>query len=351
VLKLTRESAGLTQAGLAERLDVDISTVQAWESARRPLTAMKSSDLVRLRTLMLRLGALPRMFEVLADAVEADVVIADSVSVAPQSSDMTMHPLAASVHRRSLTSLLTWPLTGDWPPQLEQAPQSAVVRRGPVPAMPMLGTDDRTRFFDHLVVVADRCRGDNHALLRRQAIYLLGFDERRDTVEWLAAEQRRAVQAATSTDDIPAWVAVRSSAVALAQHGHTDPLRAFVAGGLTTDTQVLANLNYWAYWVGELPDRQPDDMFMMRTRPEHWSGTRLFPHLVSRLCPGSDQAELYIRTLWTLIATHPALLQRDRAFCSAALTKVEEMAAEPDLTAKARQELDSVAFAIRLSLR
>lgn len=38
VLKLTREAAGLTQAGLADGLEVDLSTVQGWESGQRPHT-------------------------------------------------------------------------------------------------------------------------------------------------------------------------------------------------------------------------------------------------------------------------------------------------------------------------
>jgi DNA-binding transcriptional regulator YiaG len=35
LLKLIRESAGLTQVQLAEKLGVDVASVQGWESGRR----------------------------------------------------------------------------------------------------------------------------------------------------------------------------------------------------------------------------------------------------------------------------------------------------------------------------
>jgi DNA-binding transcriptional regulator YiaG len=39
MLRLCRESAELTQTGMAEVLGVDLATVQGWESGRRPLGA------------------------------------------------------------------------------------------------------------------------------------------------------------------------------------------------------------------------------------------------------------------------------------------------------------------------
>lgn len=351
LLKIARESVRLTQGELAEHLGVDTTTVQAWESARRPVTALKTGDLARLRMKLTRLGAPLQLFEVLAIAIEADLVIADAVAAGAQPIDPDRHPLAASVHRRDLTSLLTWPLTGSVPAQLADLHQAPVTRRGPVADKPVLTAGDRIRFFDHLLMTADNHRGADHALLRRQAIYLLGFDERTESIDWLATEQRRAVRSVGRADDVPSWVAVRSSAVALARHGNRDPLHAFVACGLTNETQDVANLNYWAYWVGEFRERQADDTFMVGTRPAMWSGTRLFPHLINRLRPGSEQAELYVHTLWTLLATHPGLLQYDPSLRIAAQCKIDQVSTEPGLTRQARQELASVAYAIRLAHR
>lgn len=49
LLKLIRESAALTQVQLAEKLGVDVASVQGWESGRRPLAALRAVDLMRLR--------------------------------------------------------------------------------------------------------------------------------------------------------------------------------------------------------------------------------------------------------------------------------------------------------------
>jgi len=67
-VKVIRESTGLTQAALAEGLQVDLSTVQAWESGRRPLTALRSLDLARLRAELMAAGASPVAVEVLRDS-------------------------------------------------------------------------------------------------------------------------------------------------------------------------------------------------------------------------------------------------------------------------------------------
>ena len=49
LLKLIRESAGLTQETLAEHLGVDTNTIQGWESGRRSLTGTRVATLVQLR--------------------------------------------------------------------------------------------------------------------------------------------------------------------------------------------------------------------------------------------------------------------------------------------------------------
>ncbi|WP_460494844.1 helix-turn-helix domain-containing protein [Dactylosporangium cerinum] len=48
VLKLARQSTALTQEKLAVALGVDVSTVQGWESGRRPLSAVSAGDFLRL---------------------------------------------------------------------------------------------------------------------------------------------------------------------------------------------------------------------------------------------------------------------------------------------------------------
>jgi len=351
LFKILRESIRLTQVELAERLEVDVATVQGWESGRRPLTALRAGDLMRLRASLIRLGVQPSAFSALHDAVEADLVIADAVEAGEKPMAPERHLLASSVHRRSLTNLITWPFTGAVPPQVTSLSDQRPARRGPVADRPVLDTDERTRFFDHLLITADAFRDDTNALLRRQAIYLLGFDVRPGTVDWLTAEQRRAVRVAAPAGDVPAWLAVRSSAVALACNGERDALRDFVSSGLADDTQQTANLNYWAYWVGEIPEVHADDGFMANPRSMTWSGLRLFEHLLDRLRLGSDHAELNIHTLWSLLLARPSVLEHHSRLRAMAREKLDRVADDPDLVLRSRQELASVAYAIRLADR
>jgi len=72
VLKLTRESLGLTQEALAEELEVDKHTVQGWESGRRRLSATQAFGFVDLRNRLRVLGAAAPLVDSLSAAMEAD---------------------------------------------------------------------------------------------------------------------------------------------------------------------------------------------------------------------------------------------------------------------------------------
>ncbi|MGH3807287.1 MAG: helix-turn-helix domain-containing protein, partial [Pseudonocardiaceae bacterium] len=154
LLKLIRESGGLTQVQLAEKLCVDVASVQGWESGRRPLAALRTVDLVRLRYQLLRDGAEPTLLAMLEDAIRADLIIAETVQGGGQLSKTDGHPLGATVHQRQLTNLITWPFTGMTPAPIRDL-VAARVRRGPVPDQPALTREEQTRFFDNLLVTAD----------------------------------------------------------------------------------------------------------------------------------------------------------------------------------------------------
>jgi transcriptional regulator with XRE-family HTH domain len=350
-LKLIRESLRLTQVQLAERLMVDLSTVQGWETGRRPLISLRTGDFARLRVRLAQLGAPAHLFTVLIESVDADLLVADAVESGARVSDPELHPLGAFVHRRDLTNLLTWPLTGVLPSQLRDIPRTSRPH-GPVATHPVLSTEERIRFFDHLLITADAHRDDDHALLRRQAIYLLSFDDRPSSKEWLFTEQRRAIRSVGHTDHpAAAWVAARSSVTALARRGDQEPLRAFVDTLLDSPKQEIANLNYWAYWVGELGQGHRDDSFMTSvSAARDWSGSHLIEHLLQRLKPNSDHAELNIHSLWALLSERPTLLVNTDLRALVQL-RIEETMDSPDLTARARQELVSVAYAVRLADR
>lgn len=291
------------------------------------------------------------MFDILQDAIEADLVITDAVYAGKKMIDPEHHPLAASVHRHTLTSLITWPFTGLVPVKLAKIPRQQGTRRGPVADRPALSTDERTRFFDHLLVTADAHRNDDNALLRRQAIYLLGFDQRPGSAEWLTDEQHQAMRNVRRDNHVASWVSVRSSAIALALKGNRDPLHAFVATALTNEAQETANLNYWAYWVGEISEAQIDDDFMVDTEVTQWTGANLFDHLLNRLIPGSHHADLNIHTLWALLLARPSVLDHRPRSRTRARDMIERMSTDSNLTTRARQELASVAYAVRLADR
>lgn len=350
VFKIIREFLRLTQRELAEKLGIDATTVQAWESGRRSLTALKVGDVARLRTRLVRLGARPSLFEVLTEAITADLVLAEAVSTGPRPADAEGHPLAAQVHRRSLTSLITWPVTGELPARLADAVEAGQGRRGPVSDWPVLTAEERHRFFDHLLVSAEAHRGPEHSLLRRQAAFLLGYDVRATTADWLADEQERAAAVAGRLDDVPSWVAVRSSAVALARHGNREPIEAFVARGLVSEEQEAANLNYWAYWLGEFHEAHADDEFMTK-RSDDWSGVRVLAHLLTNLRPGVAQVELYVHTLWSLIAARPGLIRHHSRLRGVVQDTLDEVSGDRDLGSQARLKLASVAYALRLAQR
>jgi transcriptional regulator with XRE-family HTH domain len=349
VFKIIRESLNLTQRELAEKFEIDTTTVQAWESGRRSLTALKMSDVARLGTRLIRLGAKPALLDVLTEAISADLVLGEAVAAGPRPASSDRHPLAAQVHRRSLSSLITWPLTGVIPPKLDGASGIASGRRGPVSAGPVLTPDERHRFFDHLLVSADANRGPDNILLRRQAVFLLGYDERTETADWLGDEQQRAVTAARRADDVPSWVAVRSSAVALARQGNPEPLHMFVNNALLDDRLDLANLNYWAYWLGEYHELHADDEFMTKWSDE-WAGARVLAHLLANLRPDVDQRELYIHTLWALLAARPGLIRYSAHVRDVVRGAVDQVSAA-DVDSRTRQQLASVAYAIRFAER
>ncbi|NIH83731.1 helix-turn-helix domain-containing protein [Amycolatopsis granulosa] len=348
VLKLARQSVGATQDRFAEAAGVDVTTVQGWESGRRPLAAMQTRDFLRLRTTLTRLGAPASIGRHLHEAVEADVVLAAAVDAGPAWLAPAQHPLAANVHRRSLTNLITWPITGILPEQLR--PLAAPTRRrGPSASRPELYPDERTRFFDHLLTLADRAAGPDHALLRRQAVYLLSFDQRPASVDWLRGEWARASRQSIRADDVNRLLETRSASVALAGRGDGDVLRDFTAA--MSETPDVANLNYWAYWIGELREDHVDDAFMLHADPRSWGGMHLLEHLTRRVAPSSPHLPLNLHTLFTLIASRPSLLTDWPNLRPPLAEAVEVGLSTDELTRTERDQFAGLHYALRIADR
>ncbi|WP_064741954.1 helix-turn-helix domain-containing protein [Hamadaea tsunoensis] len=347
--KLIRESASMTQTALAEDLGVDVASIQAWESGRRPLTALRAGDLARYRIHLLRQGASPALFGVLPDAIEADLVIDHALATDRHDSAADRHPLAATVHRRDLTNLITWPITGITPTHLRPL-LSQPARRGPVARHPVLLARDQAALLQHLVHIADAHQETAETLLRRQAVYLLSFDANRQTVDWLAAEHTRAMRHAVRPPDLASWMTIRSSAIGLSRYGQPDALSDFVRLGLADHQHEVANLAYWAYWVGEITEIHTDDRFMTTGAPT-WNGATLLAHLINRVTPGADQIELNVHTLAHLLLARPNLLAQRPDLRQRTLTTVSDTLDSGGLRPGIRQELSNIAYAARLAAR
>lgn len=349
VLKLARQATGLTQERFAEALTVDVTTVQGWESGRRPVAAMNAGDFFRLASRLTRLGAPASTRRQLTEAIEADQVISTGIRAGDAIVGMATHPLAASVHRRTITNLITWPITGVLPQQLREFTPK-VARRGPVAAHPSLAAEEQGRFFDHLLTVAERCTRPEEALMRRQAVYLLGFDGRPQVVEWLRHEWRRAGSRTVRDGDVAGLLEARSASVALASAGDGTQIHDFVER--TTDTPAeVANLNYWAYWIGDLSDEQTSDAFMFNEDSRSWAGVRLLEHLACRLDPDAPHLPLNLHTLHSLIASRPLLLNERPGVRGDLLDVLDRLGSSGNLTRVGRDQVAGLRYALRIADR
>jgi transcriptional regulator with XRE-family HTH domain len=352
LLKQIRQSAGLSQEGLAERLGVDANTVQGWETGRRSLTGTRVATLVGLRHRLRQLGGDSQLLAALEDAAEADYVLAYTLGTEPGVGGPEAHPLACWVPKRSFAYLLAWPFTGQPPIALRQPATPA--RRGPVASAPVLTQEERSRFFEHLRMVAEQSLSDRRleeargTLLRRNVYYSLSWHPNRETTAWLSElEQREARRLSRLETWSPSWTAARSLAVARARRGDKEPLRHFIATALSSDACQAASLNYWAYWIGEVAETHSSDEFMAGDLGQ-WSGAVLLRRLAANLIATEPLADLYAHSLWALLERRGRLLEADAQLARSLANGVEALLAEGDLSVQSRRELEQVHYGVRL---
>ncbi|MET7640350.1 helix-turn-helix domain-containing protein [Streptomyces sp. NPDC005438] len=346
LFKMTRERAGLTQQGLAEALEVDTTTVQGWESGRRPLTALPMARFRALGRDLLRRGADPSLLALFDVALDADAVLSHALRDDP-ARDLVGHPLAGWVFTRTATHMIVWALNGVTPAALPVSPSNTSRRRGPVPTGSLLGASDRRQFFGHLrryAEEADRA-GEGGALLRRQALYLCSYDAEPGTHEWIA--HMRARQPATPRPGAWTWADARSLATSLTRYGDRDALHAFIERSMADDAGELANLNYWAYWLGldQLP--RGDDSFM--GRHAGWDAGALLRNLVDRLHPELGCIDLNVHSVWALLTARPGVLSTDPRIVCDLRERVSHLLDSDTVSSQSRRELDAVHYGLRLT--
>jgi transcriptional regulator with XRE-family HTH domain len=350
VLRLIREGLRLTQDGAAEQLQVDVNTVKGWETGRRPLPNVKVLKYRSLRQRLQQLGADAVLLDQLDIAIDVDVFLGQVLT--GDQSDPGQHTLAAWVSTRAWNELLTWVLTGT-PPAVLIRP-AAGPRRGPVADHPGLAADDRREFFDNLCRSAEltlsRRDQPSGVLLRRQVYFIAVWDRARRP--WLAEMERQELRGrGGETGWSPAWVAGRSLAVAGARQGDRDQLRRFIENRLKSSDQCeAANLNYWAYWIGEHSPSAASDDFMA-SGLGRWHGGDLFRHLTDELDLSTAYVELSIHSLWALLQRRPRLFDNDAGVTRDLRNRTSRLldtASVTDLGRQSRRELEWVHFTTRL---
>ncbi|MEU6194540.1 helix-turn-helix transcriptional regulator [Streptomyces sp. NPDC047061] len=342
ILRVIREQLGYTQEETAGQLRVSPDTIAGWETGRRPLTSVPVGQMLVIRSRVMQLHTPPALLQALERGLEADVLLA---TVLDDEVPIEENPLGVVVMQRELAEVLAWPLNQVPPRPIRSLPTPPRPRRGPAPSGPELTATERARFFGHMRRTAEQARGPEQFLLRRQALYLSGYDTPSDNAEWLAYQQRTE----RPGDWLTSWLNARSVAAVAARHGDRDRMSHFIDSALLDDDAgEAANLAYWAYWVGEMTTPQLSDDFIADRSSEPWSGDRLLAHLVDGLAPQHGYVDLNIHSVWALLQVRPNLL-RSGAAGSALRERLPIMLDSRELSARGRRELDSIRYAIRLA--
>ena len=325
VLAAIRAETGRTQEELAGRLHVGLSTVQAWESGRRPLIKASFQDLQRLDRQLRADGAPVGLLHLLEQALLVDSIYMDMAAT-----DSRPHPLALLVPDRTVTELLAWPLTGEPPKQLRAARTKLHVPAGV-----------RDAVAAELRRAADTSpRDERGAMMRRQVKFLVASNEA--SAEWVRAQAAEDIRAHVDLRTwSPSWPVARSQAVSSAQEGDPEPLRRFIERGLADDATMSANLTYWAYWVGEHSAPWTQDADMIDSQAD-WAGDRLLDSLIQGVAR-APYRELCIHSLWALLRQRRRLLRRPAA--AEQVRKAAELALETaTLESSTRQRLEQVRY-------
>jgi len=330
VLRAARKTAGLTQEQLAGALGTDPDTVKGWESGRRALARVKAGRLAQVRRRLRSLGARAHLLALLEPAVDADDFTARAI-------EGDCGPLANDVITRPWTGLVAWAAAGDVP----SAAADVAAKRA------LLSRADAAAFFASVRQAADRApAAESGMLLRRQAYYLAAWDASPNGIAWLGDAGRAVNKQLRLTGKwSPGWPVARSLAVAQSHRGDREPLRAFIRRELADDACDLANLTYWAYWIGADAEPASDDGFMAERSLDTQQAAALLRHLARGLCAEQPYVELSVHAILSIVRRWPGLLGYDQRTAAVLCENSALLLDEAPLPAFSRKELSHVHLA------
>ncbi|MBM7785078.1 hypothetical protein JOD67_001758 [Tenggerimyces flavus] len=278
---------------------MDIETVKAWETGRRPLVNASGKVIRHVRLHLRRSGVAPRLIGLLEPAMEADLFYEQVVA----GEDPRCWVLANVVGWRELFELIFWPITGRAP--------AAIRNLADVTSLQPLRPGELSIFFDHLQRGADRPL--TGPLLRRQAYFLSGVDRRSDSKSWLASVERDGLVSGAGKEWPGGWATLRSLAVARACQGDPGLLQSFISRHLADDDLAeTASIVYWAYWLEPPEGGAESDTFMSTTHPDQVPLGKLLRHLAAQLSESQPFVDLSVHSTDALIRRYPRLLLSDR---------------------------------------
>ncbi|GAA1338725.1 hypothetical protein GCM10009635_49220 [Actinocatenispora thailandica] len=106
-------------------------------------------------------------------------------------------------------------------------------------------------------------------------------------------------------------------------------------------------MNYWAFWVGEIDQQQPDDSYMADSSLR-WRGAVLLRHIVDRLDADHAFIDLNVHTLWALLQARPGVAVAEPETASLLVTRSQRLMDTAELSARARGELTAVLYGLRV---
>jgi hypothetical protein len=320
----------------AVAMEVDSTTVGSWETGRRPLAAVSMKQLRHISRQLLRIGVDSELVATIPVAIEADLIITAIANPEP-SAKLDQHPLAGCVMDLRISELLTWALTGVPPRIAARLPQ--LRRRGPSPTRPELGWINRRQLDANLLDLSENRHARSTLLLRSQATFLAGLAG----LTTKAQLSHQASRYLLGTEPwSPSWLDACSYAVSCAYRGDPEPLRRFLSHAQQRADCETAALNYTAYWVGDLTDREGNDAFMPQ-RQLRWRGSHMYPHLVERLHPDHPIVDLNTHNLALLLRAQRGLVIDDEATTLLLLERIDRLGDSGQVSAQTKKELASLA--------